>query len=410
MIRSLLKRCLPALLAVTLTLAAPAPGQESGLTLVAIGDAGENGRTLRANATTMTEMLTGVHDGGVFDLLLFLGDNFYETGLNVPVNDVEGKVKDVLGPFKEIFETLDRPRVHAIPGNHDYYRTMALETSALFGLVSISELPVGHAGRGNERAREIPSWTYHAVMPASVVLPLPGGSRDAVEIFFVDSALPLRSEPAAWGPALDSLARLLRRSAANKSVAWRVLALHHPLVSMGQHGGYSVWNDETRTVEYLTNCDKDSNAVAFLKNWLDPQDLCAQRYRQYVDSLRATIHRGKAKIHVALSGHDHSLQLLRSPDPAGCALCPEVHVISGAGSRPTRVASPRPPSVFTAPDSTAPKPGTSQSGFVQMLLTPESIRVVFFSGKKAERIDMGGGMTEFHVDRNGRLRDPLGAK
>ena len=410
MIRSLLQRCLPALLGAVLTLAAPAPGQEPGLTLLAIGDAGENGRTLRANATTMTEMLTGVNDGGVFDLLLFLGDNFYETGLNVPVNDVEGKVKDVLGPFREIFAILDRSRVHAIPGNHDYYRTMALETSALFGLVSISELPVGHAGRGNERAREIPSWTYHAVMPASIVLPLPGGSREAAEIFFVDSALPLRSDPAAWHPALDSLARLLRRSAANTSVAWRVLAFHHPIVSMGQHGGYSVWNDETRAVEYLSNCDKDSNAVAFLKNWLDPQDLCAERYRQYVDSLRGTIHRGKAKIHLALSGHDHSLQLLRSPDPAGCALCPDVHVISGAGSRPSRVASPRPPSVYTALDSTASKPGLSQAGFAQLRLTPQSIRVVFFSGKKAERIDMGGGVTEFRVDREGRLREVHEAK
>ena len=80
---------------------------------------------------------------------------------------------------------------------------LALETSALFGLVSISELPVGHTGRGNERARDIPFWTYHAVMPASIVLPLPGGSGEAAEIFFVDSALPLRSDPAAWGPALD---------------------------------------------------------------------------------------------------------------------------------------------------------------------------------------------------------------
>jgi hypothetical protein len=394
------------LLGVTLVLSASSTGQDQGLIVVAIGDAGDNNRTLRATAATMTEMLTGVHDGGVFDYLLFLGDNFYETGLNVPVTEVDAKIRDVLGPFREVFDARDRSHVHAIPGNHDYYRKMALETSALFGLVSVSELPVGLTGRGNERAREIPFWTYHAVMPASILVPISPRSDEVVEIFFVDSALPLRTAPASWSPALDSLARLLRRSAGNPRVAWRVLAIHHPMISMGEHGGYSVWNDETRTVEYLTNCDKDSNAVSFLKNWLDPQDLCAERYRAYVDSLTATLHRGRAGIHVALAGHDHSLQLLNVPPPARCPECPGVHVISGAGSRPTRVASPRPPAFYSARDSTASRPGLSEAGFVQMTFTPETLRLVFFSGKRAERIDMGEGATEFHIDRSGRLRLP----
>lgn len=394
----------------SLCLAPLASGQEkedSSLTIVAIGDAGESGSNLRANAETMRTMLTGEHDGGKFGVLLFLGDNFYETGLNVPQDDVQGKIKGVLGPFRDIFESLGRPRVHAVTGNHDYYRRMALEKSLIFGLVNISELPYGLTDRGNRLESQINDWTYHYGMPVAAVYPLGVMSRDSVQLIFFDSPILVRTDPGTWRPWLDSLTRLLAASKARPGIAWRVLCTHNPLRSVGEHAGYSLWNDETKTVEYLTTCDKDSNAVDWLRNWLDPQDLCAERYKQYIDSARAALRRGGANIQMILSGHEHSMQLLWAPGSQNeCPECPPVQVISGAGSRLKRVKLPHPPFEYTSADTSEEKQGMSVPGFVQLRFTPGGVRVVFFNGKAAQRMNMGGGKEEFWIDRQGRLVDP----
>ena len=50
-------------------------GSDRPLTVVAIGDAGESGRILKSNASYITDMYTGAHDGGKFDAMIFLGDN-----------------------------------------------------------------------------------------------------------------------------------------------------------------------------------------------------------------------------------------------------------------------------------------------------------------------------------------------
>jgi hypothetical protein len=377
--------------------------EERALTIIAIGDAGEANRLLRANAGTMSDMLSGRHDAGTYDAVIFLGDNFYNTGLNVAADDVEGKIKSVLGPFRDITERLGRTNVHAIAGSHEYYRRNAVEASILFGLVSIEEAPVGIAGKGNEREAAIPDWTYHCRMPAEVCYAIPG-TGDSVQCLFLDTALPLRTDPGTWKEPLDSLRRLLSKSAAHPGIRWRVLCMHHPWYSVGEHAGYSIWDDEAKRVEYLTNCDKDSNAVEWLQNWLDPEDLCAEKYRAYVDSLQQVLHNAGVRINLALTAHDHSLQLLCGmTHDARCRICPRTHVISGAGCRPTRVKFPRPPEVYTAPEPEPGKKGVSQPGFVQLRFTSGAIRIVFFNGMRADRIDMGGGRDEFWINPDGVL-------
>jgi len=376
------------------------------LTILAIGDAGETGSALRGNAGIMTDMFTGRHDGGKFQALLFLGDNFYNTGLNVPAPEVEGKVKSILGPFKDVFDGLGRVNVHAIPGNHDYYRRNALEASILFGLVSVAEAPVGISSRGNEREAAIEWWSYHYSLPAQVTLPIGGESRDSVQFIFFDSALPLRTDPKSWRPALDSLSRLLAASRERRGIVWRIFAAHHPFSSVGEHGGYSVWDDELNRVDYLPNCDRDSNAVAWIKNWLDPQDLCTERYKQYLDSVGTILRAGGVRIQAALSGHEHSLQLLYRPDRTGDDLSPAVQIISGAGSKPARVKFPAPPFEFTSAQSAPDKEGVSLPGFVQLSFRDNRMRIVFFNAKTGDPIDMGGGREEFWVDPEGRLIEP----
>lgn len=372
------------------------------LTVIAIGDAGEDGSALRANAHLVNDMSSGRHDGGAPDVMVFLGDNFYPIGLNVPSDKVESLVRSILGPFRPTFEGLGRSNVHAIAGNHDYYARNAIDKSVLFGLISVTAGPIGLSDRGNQRSRAIGWWTYHAGMPAEAVYPVRADSQDSVQFIFYDSALPLRTAPATWYPALDSLRRLLTHSATRKGIVWRVLCQHHPWFSVGKHGGYSVWDDESERVVFLSNCDKDSNAIQWFLNSFDPEDLCAEKYQAQLDSLRAVIRTSGAKIHFTLTGHEHSLQLLSYPDlERDCPDCPTLHIISGAGAKPEVVKFPAPPREFTS--SQAAQQGRSHAGFAQLQFSSEIVRVVFFSSPSGEMIDMGGGTKEFFIDRSGRL-------
>jgi 3',5'-cyclic AMP phosphodiesterase CpdA len=374
------------------------------LTVIAIGDVGETGRTLKSNASYITDMYTGAHDGGKFDAMIFLGDNFYNTGLNVPVDDVDGMIKSVLGRFKTPFEGIGRRNVHAVAGNHDYYARNAVDVSFFFGLIDIQTAPIGLTDKGNKREAEIEYWTYYYNMPADAFYPLSPGSKDSVQFIFLDSALPLRTSPKTWGAALDSLRKLLVATKGRPGILWRVLAMHHPVYSLGEHGGYTEWNDETNTVDYLTQCDKDSNAVGWFKNWLNPEDLCTEKYQQFLDSLKSVIAASQVRIQLALSGHDHSLQLLYYPQrDADCAGCPKVHVTSGAGSQTTKVRFPSPPFEFTSAQRDLKEQGLSLSGFAQLRFEGKRLRIVFFEGRRGDLIDMGGGKKEFWIDVDGKL-------
>jgi hypothetical protein len=385
--------------------AAPGAGKPDGpvLGVVAVGDAGETGGALRGTAQYASNMYGGLHDAGPFQLLLFLGDNFYPTGLNIPPDDVEGTVKSVLTePFHAVLDGLGTARVHAVPGNHDYYARNALQTSFLFGLIKLAEAPMGLSGRGNQREAAIPQWTYHAGMPAEIRVPLAAGASDSVAFIFFDSAPLLRSDPPAWRPVLDSLRRLLTASRAGAAVRWRVLCMHHPLATVGEHGGYGEWDDETKSVARLTTCDRDSNALGWVKNLLDPEDLCTDRYRAYVDSIRLAIRTTGVPIQVVLSGHDHSLQLLRMP-AAGSG--PRVQIVSGAGSLASRVRFPEPPGVYTSARLNPEAKGESVSGFVHLQFDRDRLRVRFFNSANGDQIDMGGGAKGFVIDTNGDLTE-----
>ncbi len=376
-----------------LSLSFPAPAQPP-LTLVGIGDAGGHGAVLRGNAGLLEAMRTGEHDGGRCNVLVFLGDNFGETGLNVPAAAVEGEASATLGHFRSVLQDLGPANVYGIPGETEYYARMAVEKSALFGLITTSEWPVGLTDRGVRRAAARPEWRFYAHYPASAVYAAGGGSTDSVELIFFDSALLMRTEPPAWTAAFDSLRNLLHASARRPGIGWRILCTHHPLRSAGEHGGYTVWNDEDSTVEYLTGCDRDSNAFRYVGNWIDPEDLCTARYRACCDSMRAALRAGGVTVQAVLSSHDRSLQLL-PPDSGG-----PLQIVSGCGSETDRVRLPAPPAVYSAGRKS--DMGRSLPGFVQLRWRDDRMEVTFYNERNGEPIDMANGITYFSVHKDGR--------
>lgn len=374
----------------------PTPAEFS---FVAIGDVGEGGDKLERNA----EVIQKMYREDKFEALIFLGDNFYPIGLNLPRKNVPGKIASVLGPFGVLLDSLGRQNVHAIAGNHDYYNFLAIDKSFFFGLFKISTGPHGFTDRGNQRAREIMKWTYYSGMPQEAIYGLEGNK---MQMIFFDSALPLRVDTPAWKPALDSLHQLLLARKNDAGIKWRLLFAHHPFYSLGPHGGYNFWDEEGDSLQYLDPCRLELNAVTYMVNQLDPEDLCGTKYQAYIDSVRSLIRRSEVSVQALVAGHEHSLQFLYYPDKdAACEACPKIHVISGAGSKADLVKAPAARrNEYTWPITKDKDDNRSISayGFVRFDLQADTLRIRFYNGETGEVL-RGDGREAFIVTQEGKL-------
>jgi hypothetical protein len=294
-------------------------------------------------------------------------------------------------PLRPVMAALGRSNVHAIPGNHDYYCT------------TIAEIPFGACMGGNLIEQSFPEWTFHLVYPALVRRAIAGGSTDSVDVILFDSNVLLVTEVAKWRPLLDSMERLLKRSAASPHVVYRLLMAHHSPYSIGEHGGWRRWVSSRQEVGYLGCCYQEGqDPLGFMKQLISDQDICTPHYQEYVDSIYAVINRSGSRIHAFFAGHDHSLQLMYRPNDTS-AYWPKVWVIAGAGSKRTRVKSPMPPYHFSHPFNNEDEQGRSAGGFSVVSFENGRMHIRFISVHDGEPLDMGDGITVFSVDRYGNL-------
>lgn len=341
------------------------------LTVMVVGDVGVKD----ANKAT-ADKLTELHKDPGFDALVYLGDNFYPIGLNE--HNWEEKRDAVLGPFVALHRALGRDRVHALAGNHDYYQATIFHR----------KLAVGCSTVGNNRAQKtIDHWTYHYFWPQEVLLPLSGSSTGAVQFVFFDSARALCAGVRHSGRFFDALTEILRGRRDDPDVVWRVLALHHPPYSVGDHGNQG------------RPCGKRS---FWRKLRPGGQDNCASEYARYVAALEQAVHRSGVKVQLVLAGHDHSLQLLDRRDQANdCPECPDVHVVSGSAAKGSSVAPSSLPAVFTPVQGTTAR--KSPRGFAELRFGRDHVRVRFLGSDTGAPLLMGD-RCEFWVGRNGALQ------
>ena len=369
---------------------------ESDFSFIAIGDTGKKGEILENNGAVLDKM----YRQDEFDALVLLGDNFYPTGLNLRKKEVDHKINSVLAPLKNLMQNLGRENVHAIAGNHDYYSRLAVKKRLLFGIVDIAVGPYGITDRGNEREAEIDLWKYYYHLPSDTVY---GPADNKIQMIFIDSSLPLRMDYDRWTPALNHLTKILRSRANDPAVKWRLIFAHHPFYSIGPHGGYNSWNDETMTVDYLNPCSRDSNAISYVQNLLDPEDICAEKYQVYIDSVQAVIKRSGVKVHSFIAGHEHNLQLLYYPEKdQDCQGCPKVHIVSGAGSKINRVKSAQ-KNEYTWPVNTEAIEGKSKYGFVRFDLKKDVLTVRFYNGENGQILE-SQGQSQFKISLDGKLK------
>ncbi len=257
--------------------------------------------------------------------VLVLGDVFYVSGLLgfcPPDGDRSRRRCEGAGPpeaqlaavFGEAWAPLRERRLVAIAGNHDHEGDPAATANAC------RLLPV----HGRE-------WRYLArgcgldESPVAVV--------DAGEVaFLVLDSEPMIQDADYRERALTALEReivALRRAHPEK---WRVLAMHHPLETYGQHNGAGA-------LGLLKDAYPLLSTVLLPITWplvrlLAPHAGAQNPYEWSYRGFRRDVYRVLARepVHLVAAGHDHSLQLVEIDRPGA-----RWQVVSGSGASRTPV-------------------------------------------------------------------------
>ncbi len=272
------------------------PLPPASLSLLAVGDTGaapSEPRDVRTQLAVAKAMVAEDRARPVHGIVL-LGDNFYDDGLRrdeiVPrlrVNLVrpychflalDGPLSERVANACEVPAARRHPvPIYALLGNHDHRRR---ESPGL---------------QRREVSRYVPGWRMAAESVGVHEL------GEGVSLIALDST-PLFDAPRerldesdAEGAAVRSAVGALSRALREARGPWRVLAAHHPVGKLGR-------GEE------------------------------ATRYAAYRRRVGEAITASGVRLQLALSGHEHSLQILAPAAPA-----PALQVIAGAGSNPRSI-------------------------------------------------------------------------
>lgn len=327
---------------------------EGPLRIFAIGDIGDAGSTLDGTAKRLSEMTATTTEG---DALLILGDSLYPHGLKIRNEGTRKKLDAVWSPngLAAIQKRFGVARTLAVPGNHEYYKRL------LFG-----GIPVGFSeeddGFRSEAGRL--GWTYAGGRVTTVLLTAPDGTR--VAVILLDSAVTLVGSAARAQTIFSELKSQLVSTVGKAD--WRILAMHHPVKTRGEHGfdfGKTEGHDWFRR-----------HSVAH------KQDACSDTYSGWLASLRSALHSvSEAPIDLAVSGHEHNLQML---DLGSAGANPRAQVVSGAASKTNLDRRRLGPGEFLAP----------RSGFAVIEATRETLRVRYV-GSASNTVCLAGAKDSF---------------
>lgn len=245
-------------------------------------------------------------------MVVFLGDNVYESGLHDPGE--RGYDRDTLRLHTQVRAVTGLQasrhgaRATFIPGNHDWANSVGAE-----GLARVRNM--------EGRLRLLAADGTAAVglepepgTPGPTVLDV--GTR--ARILALDTHWWLSEEDGTAKSAAETAMADAIRSAGQRRV---LVAAHHPLASGGPHGG---------TIPFLPTL-----GIQFLahKGGLLVQDMTSTPYRELIQDFEGVFRESGPPLAVA-SGHDHSLQVLDVPLDETDGY---VQLVSGAGSGLTRV-------------------------------------------------------------------------
>ncbi len=298
--------------------------------LILIGDTGELDDAQPALAAFASE--AGRDPGRT--IAVFLGDNIYPRGLPAPgeVADPDtDEAEQALRILQQQVEVIERAGVRSVfvPGNHDWDRS-------------------GVRGLGRIQAQaDVLASSKNAVMypPAGCPGPTVLDVGDYVRLIVLDTEWLLRDElpketSCTWGDpaASDPLAGETNAAvyaALNEAIAGAgtrrvLLTTHHPLKTLGSHGGRYSAKDYLFPLTHVASWLYLPVPFLYpaLRTWIvrSDQDLGGGRNQQMVASIEAALRTADSSPIVA-SGHEHSLQVF--DDPADSIW----YLVSGSGAK-----------------------------------------------------------------------------
>ncbi len=259
------------------------------------------------------------------DVVIFLGDNIYETGLPEPdASDRKEKERRIISQMDVVKNF--RGRKIFIPGNHDW------NESRPGGLAAINR---------QEEFVENYLDSLDTYLPSNgcggpVELQL----NDNLVVILIDSEwwLTKYSKSRAPDNGCSSSSRLdLIQQVEDIVIRNRgkhiVLAQHHPLFSNGRHGGYFTLKDYIFPLTLVRDnwyvpLPIIGSVYPLLRQYgISRQDLSNKDYQQLRRGLFSVLE--EEKNIVIATGHEHALQLNKYKDIN--------HIVSGAGSKSTSV-------------------------------------------------------------------------
>jgi len=275
-----------------------------------IGDAGNSDREPSKKLLKVLEDRLEKADSA--STLIFLGDNIYPHGLPKKDNPERKVAEEKLTNQLKLAKNF-KGKTLFIPGNHDWY-------SGVEGLRAQEKFVNDYLGKKKS------------------FLPKKGCGIDNINInkdvalIIIDSEWYLER----WDnhPTINEDCDIKTReqffdeleSEINKNQKkTTIIAMHHPLMSNGTHGGQFSWEKQLFPLESKIPLPVIGTLVNVLRktSGISPQDLQNKKYNAFLKRVKTLI-QDKNNV-VVVSGHDHNLQYIDHEDVK--------QVISGSGSK-----------------------------------------------------------------------------
>lgn len=280
-------------------------------TFYLIGDAGNAGDN--TTNTTLYHLEKRLNKATTNSTLIFLGDNIYPIGMPSEKNHPE-----YISADKKINSQLEitknfKGKTIFIPGNHDWY-------SGIEGLAA-------EAQRVNEFLKD-----PNAFQPKK---------NCAIEDLKITKSIVLITIDSQWfledwenHTKINDNCDIKTREAffeeleniLNKNQdKIKIIALHHPILSNGTHGGQFSWKKQLFPFESHFPLPILGSFINLIRktSGISPQDLQNKAYQTYTKRITALL-QGQDNV-VVVSGHDHNLQYLEKNNIT--------QIISGSGSK-----------------------------------------------------------------------------
>ncbi|MEW5675627.1 metallophosphoesterase [Flavobacterium enshiense] len=265
-------------------------------TFYLIGDAGNADETQTQETLSLLEQK--LKTASKNSTLLFLGDNIYPLGMPADKNDPEYATSETKLKNQLKISNQFKGKTIFIPGNHDWYH-------GIKGLQQ-QELYV------NEYLKEKKSFLPRKSCAIDNV-----NINDSIALIVVDSQWFLED----WDnqPTINDNCDIKTRekffeefeSQINKNQnKTTIIAIHHPLMSNGPHGGQFSWEKQLYPSKNRIPVPVLGSFINLLRktSGISPQDIQNKQYSAFISRILPMIQNKKNII--VVSGHEHNLQYI----------------------------------------------------------------------------------------------------